>query len=172
MTWAANMAVGLGTGVPWVMCKQDDAPDPVVKLSFSDAHWRCVTILTSSFHCRLLLFWLGCRSTHVTDSTVMNSRLTGTTSRHFGLKRGVAGLYRFVLLQCLSIHSSNYFISKTALKINQVHRVRWPHSSASCSRFGVCSRTFHPERRIHVQLLHGMYPVMLSLVVLPSIDPH
>lgn len=35
--WAAQMAVGLGTGVPWVMCKQDDAPDPIVsvaKLSF------------------------------------------------------------------------------------------------------------------------------------------
>ncbi|XP_056167006.1 beta-galactosidase-like [Syzygium oleosum] len=28
--WAANMAVGLGTGVPWVMCKQEDAPDPVI----------------------------------------------------------------------------------------------------------------------------------------------
>jgi len=28
--WAADMAVGLGTGVPWIMCKQDDAPDPVV----------------------------------------------------------------------------------------------------------------------------------------------
>ncbi|KAJ1687875.1 hypothetical protein LUZ63_019265 [Rhynchospora breviuscula] len=28
--WAANMAVGLNTGVPWVMCKQDDAPDPVI----------------------------------------------------------------------------------------------------------------------------------------------
>lgn len=28
--WAANMAVGLDTGVPWVMCKQKDAPDPVV----------------------------------------------------------------------------------------------------------------------------------------------
>lgn len=28
--WAAKMAVGLNTGVPWVMCKQDDAPDPVV----------------------------------------------------------------------------------------------------------------------------------------------
>ncbi|EXB60111.1 Beta-galactosidase 16 [Morus notabilis] len=28
--WAANMAVGLQTGVPWVMCKQDDAPDPVI----------------------------------------------------------------------------------------------------------------------------------------------
>ncbi|KAH6810206.1 beta-galactosidase 3 [Perilla frutescens var. frutescens] len=29
-TWAANMAVGLDTGVPWVMCKEDDAPDPVI----------------------------------------------------------------------------------------------------------------------------------------------
>ncbi|XP_057978440.1 beta-galactosidase 1 [Malania oleifera] len=28
--WAAQMAVGLKTGVPWVMCKQDDAPDPVI----------------------------------------------------------------------------------------------------------------------------------------------
>ncbi|KAL5993161.1 hypothetical protein ACLOJK_014083 [Asimina triloba] len=28
--WAAEMAVGQKTGVPWVMCKQDDAPDPVV----------------------------------------------------------------------------------------------------------------------------------------------
>ncbi|KAF8405296.1 hypothetical protein HHK36_010198 [Tetracentron sinense] len=30
MSWAANMAVELGTGVPWVMCKEDDAPDPVI----------------------------------------------------------------------------------------------------------------------------------------------
>lgn len=28
--WAANMAVGLQTGVPWMMCKQEDAPDPVI----------------------------------------------------------------------------------------------------------------------------------------------
>ncbi|KAH9691284.1 Beta-galactosidase 16 [Citrus sinensis] len=27
--WAAKMAVDLHTGVPWVMCKQDDAPGPV-----------------------------------------------------------------------------------------------------------------------------------------------
>lgn len=30
ITWAAKMAVEMGTGVPWVMCKEDDAPDPVV----------------------------------------------------------------------------------------------------------------------------------------------
>ncbi|XP_057962376.1 beta-galactosidase 13-like [Malania oleifera] len=28
--WAGTMAVGLKTGVPWVMCKQRDAPDPVI----------------------------------------------------------------------------------------------------------------------------------------------
>ncbi|GKV24149.1 hypothetical protein SLEP1_g33796 [Rubroshorea leprosula] len=30
MNWAAKMAVGMDTGVPWVMCKQDDAPDPLI----------------------------------------------------------------------------------------------------------------------------------------------
>ncbi|KAL1544226.1 Beta-galactosidase 3 [Salvia divinorum] len=30
MSWAAKMAVDLDTGVPWVMCKEDDAPDPVI----------------------------------------------------------------------------------------------------------------------------------------------
>lgn len=28
--WAANMALGLGAGVPWVMCKQTDAPETIV----------------------------------------------------------------------------------------------------------------------------------------------
>ncbi|XP_019193365.1 PREDICTED: beta-galactosidase-like [Ipomoea nil] len=28
--WAAKMAVDLDIGVPWVMCKQDDAPDPII----------------------------------------------------------------------------------------------------------------------------------------------
>ncbi|KZV53365.1 beta-galactosidase 3-like [Dorcoceras hygrometricum] len=30
ITWAAKMAVDLNTGVPWLMCKQEDAPDPVI----------------------------------------------------------------------------------------------------------------------------------------------
>ncbi|KAL5557960.1 hypothetical protein UlMin_034171 [Ulmus minor] len=30
VNWAAKMAVSLDTGVPWVMCKEDDAPDPVI----------------------------------------------------------------------------------------------------------------------------------------------
>ncbi|KAB2036587.1 hypothetical protein ES319_D03G011700v1 [Gossypium barbadense] len=30
VTWAAKMAVETGTGVPWVMCKEDDAPDPLI----------------------------------------------------------------------------------------------------------------------------------------------
>lgn len=29
--WAAEMALGLGAGVPWVMCKQVDAPGSIVR---------------------------------------------------------------------------------------------------------------------------------------------
>jgi hypothetical protein len=28
--WAASMALAQNTGVPWTMCQQPDAPDPVV----------------------------------------------------------------------------------------------------------------------------------------------
>lgn len=28
--WFTQMAVGLKTGVPWIMCKQEDAPDPMI----------------------------------------------------------------------------------------------------------------------------------------------
>ncbi|KAA8534846.1 hypothetical protein F0562_029938 [Nyssa sinensis] len=28
--WAAAMAMGLNTGVPWIMCKQEDTPDPLI----------------------------------------------------------------------------------------------------------------------------------------------
>lgn len=30
--WAGNMALKMNTGVPWVMCKQKDAPGEVVSL--------------------------------------------------------------------------------------------------------------------------------------------
>ncbi|OMO50147.1 Ribosomal protein L22/L17 [Corchorus capsularis] len=32
INWAANMAVSLKTDVPWIMCQQDDAPDPIVEI--------------------------------------------------------------------------------------------------------------------------------------------
>ncbi|KAK4405288.1 Beta-galactosidase 3 [Sesamum angolense] len=38
MSWAAKMAGDLGTGVPWVMCKEDDAPDPVLNFYLTDQH--------------------------------------------------------------------------------------------------------------------------------------
>ncbi|OVA10161.1 D-galactoside/L-rhamnose binding SUEL lectin domain [Macleaya cordata] len=30
INWAAGMAISLDTGVPWVMCQQADAPDPII----------------------------------------------------------------------------------------------------------------------------------------------
>ncbi|MCD7462852.1 hypothetical protein HAX54_049468 [Datura stramonium] len=35
--WAAEMAVSLDTGVPWITCKQEDAPDPVILAMVSTA---------------------------------------------------------------------------------------------------------------------------------------
>lgn len=32
--WAAGMAVGTHAEVPWIMCKQADAPDPIVRIFF------------------------------------------------------------------------------------------------------------------------------------------
>nr|GMC47270.1 beta-galactosidase 16-like [Ipomoea batatas] len=45
--WAAQMAVGLQTGVPWVMCKQIDAPDPVAYI-FRRNSGECVAFLVNS----------------------------------------------------------------------------------------------------------------------------
>lgn len=45
------MAVGLDTGVPWVMCKEDDAPDPVV----SFLHLVSLSLLL--FTLKLFLIW-------------------------------------------------------------------------------------------------------------------
>lgn len=36
--WAAKMAVGLRAGVPWVMCKQVDAPEDIVTSSCLTFH--------------------------------------------------------------------------------------------------------------------------------------
>ena len=33
--WAANMALSLNTSLPWVMCQQKDAPNPIINTCFS-----------------------------------------------------------------------------------------------------------------------------------------
>lgn len=52
--WAAHMALGLGTGVPWVMCKQDDAPDPIVRDFFVSSPFFPV-MFWNPFVCSLIL---------------------------------------------------------------------------------------------------------------------
>jgi Glycosyl hydrolases family 35 len=47
-SWAASMAVGLNTGVPWIMCKQDDAPDPMVH-NFFFIFLFCLVFLNYSY---------------------------------------------------------------------------------------------------------------------------
>lgn len=33
--WAAAAALDLNTSVPWVMCQQEDAPDPIVCINWN-----------------------------------------------------------------------------------------------------------------------------------------
>lgn len=33
--WCANMAASLDIGVPWIMCQQSDAPQPMVYINLS-----------------------------------------------------------------------------------------------------------------------------------------
>lgn len=59
--WAAKMAVGLGTGVPWVMCKQDDAPDPIVSI-----------ICLLSFNHFFINFFLSCSISNLNGRHIFN----------------------------------------------------------------------------------------------------
>lgn len=52
MSWAAKMALDLNTGVPWLMCKEDDAPDPVVIYFF--IYTSCNKYKFTAFLCSTL----------------------------------------------------------------------------------------------------------------------
>jgi len=45
VNWAAKMAIETGTGVPWVMCKEDDAPDPVVSILIHPSSRKLCTVV-------------------------------------------------------------------------------------------------------------------------------
>lgn len=49
--WAAEMALGLGAGVPWVMCKQVDAPGSVVRPLPCDV----CPFVTNAYECYIAL---------------------------------------------------------------------------------------------------------------------
>lgn len=40
--WAASMALSQNTGVPWIMCQQYDAPDPVVSFLISFLYCKLI----------------------------------------------------------------------------------------------------------------------------------
>lgn len=46
MKWAAETAVSLNTSVPWVMCSQEDAPDPIVSVLCSTMKICCGSIFS------------------------------------------------------------------------------------------------------------------------------
>ena len=101
--WSAGMAVSLDTGVPWVMCQQSDAPDPIV--SFSN-HLRIFNMLSSIFS---LWYLTARRSILAMDSTVINSPQILITSPKCGLRIGVDGEPAFLVLSILIVSEILYF---------------------------------------------------------------
>ena len=56
MNWAAKMAIETGTGVPWVMCKEDDAPDPVVSILLLPSWNLCTVVFHAVLRCTINTF--------------------------------------------------------------------------------------------------------------------
>lgn len=64
--WAAEMAMGLGTGVPWIMCKQDDTPDPLVSLDEMYFVRKCFYLVWTRFSTvHNSLSWEGILDGHI-----------------------------------------------------------------------------------------------------------
>lgn len=99
MSWAAKMAVNLDTGVPWVMCKEDDAPDPVVTHFFD---WSFILASSCSIALVLMMFITFIdRLTRAMVFTATISPQTNRTSQLCGPRLGPAGT--FVVCHFLSI---------------------------------------------------------------------
>lgn len=54
--WAAQMAVSQNIGVPWIMCQQYDAPDPVVSILFNYNSFRLFNLLIQKIMINLILY--------------------------------------------------------------------------------------------------------------------
>lgn len=97
------MALGLGAGVPWVMCQQSDAPEEIVSAHTSlILPFPCFSLFVHYYflHCTYNFFVWFCRLTPVMDFTVMVSSQILTGSQLFGLKIGMDGC----LFDCFAIH--------------------------------------------------------------------
>ena len=125
ISWAASMATSLDTGVPWVMCRQNDAPDPIVSFlidlawQFSDlvrnlswAQHRCYkrsdqvtsnNLLLITWLCIIFSISFAFRSTLAMDFTVINSTLILTRSQKCGLRVIVDGKLSLVVPNNLAV---------------------------------------------------------------------
>lgn len=94
LNWAANMAIGLNTQVPWIMCKQDNAPDPMVHriclytcLFDQISNVNCLFVVTEI----IFVEFSDDRLTLAMDSTVISLRLIDLINPKCGLRLGLAG---------------------------------------------------------------------------------
>lgn len=115
------MATSLDTGVPWVMCQQADAPDPIVSFIFQPLYgivhrWLLICmnfvvnlfIMSHHYYVFVLVdLWfiymlsLFSRSTLAMAFTVISLLQTLTRNQKCGQKIGVDGKTIFSILLCI-----------------------------------------------------------------------
>lgn len=84
------MAVSLDTGVPWVMCQQNDAPNPIVSPVVLNSFTNLGRMLVGLNQCVYICPELH-RSTLAMGSTVTNFPRMLITSQRCGQRTGVDG---------------------------------------------------------------------------------
>lgn len=88
--WCAQLAESYKIGVPWVMCQQSDAPDPIVMKikKFIIILFECYYLMVIA---NILFFCCCLRLTHVMVGIVTNFLLTVKANQRCGLRIGLAG---------------------------------------------------------------------------------
>lgn len=111
--WCANTAESLKVGVPWIMCQQNDAPQPMVSFIFQRiTSWLHHNPYIHNFFLSFVFFSFSSRSTHAMDFIATSSHRTIPTVLRCGLRTGLAGefiLFSFLFVFCSPVSSITEF---------------------------------------------------------------
>lgn len=108
--WAGQMAVGLQTGVPWIMCKQPDAPGPVVRTVLYPTGYLSkinapFLIKTDAIFCRSIHATVCNAVRHFQDQTHLINRKCGPRTGHL-----CKGLLRCLFFTCFLFNKLTLFL--------------------------------------------------------------
>lgn len=96
MKWCADLALSYNLSIPWIMCQEDDAPQPIVRIYY----FFLIILFNYNYYYIIFFFFLFLfhRLTLAMDSTVISSNPTAKTVPKCGRRIGRAGIKSFYLI--------------------------------------------------------------------------